>query len=220
MKTFEEYKESCTEEITRDLQYAVNQCDDPKVSIHTKYKLRGFIEAQEKMLRNIDEFAVMEIGSTTNDLIEQIQLAYQLYPDEYFKDPESFITNRIIGYTPDGKRLDRTSYGLGQCIELGITLNDLSFLKDRRPVDQETADMLRKNVNNILGTDIPLSGVEEQALKDYESSEDELSKAEAYVRLKELQRNSGKLKNGGTYFFLADNQNYQEAKAMCSGRQL
>ncbi len=220
MKTFEEYKESRTKEITRDLKYAVAQCDEPNVSIHTKYKLRSFIEAQENMLRNIDEVAVMGIGSTTNSLIEQIQIAYQLYPDEYFKNPESFITNRIIGYTPDGKRLDRTSYGQAECVELGITLNDLSFLKDRRPVDQETADILRKNVNNIFGTDIPLSGVEEQALKAYETSEDELSKADAYVRLKELQRNSGKLKNGGTYFFLADDQKYQESKAMCSGRQI
>lgn len=49
---------------------------------------------------------------------------------------------------------------------------------------------------------------------------DEIAKDEAYVRLAEVQRDSGKLKNGTDYYLLATNQQYQEAKARCSRKSL
>lgn len=68
-----------------------------------------------------------------------------------------------------------------------------------------------------------MSGTLEQAKKEYEEAlmnGDEIAKDEAYVRLAEVQRDSGKLKNGTDYYLLATNQQYQEAKARCSRKSL
>ena len=90
-------------------------------------------------------------------------------------------------------------------------------------MSDETCDFFRQFVNSKCGTNIPMSGTLEQAKKEYEEAlmnGDEIAKDEAYVRLAEVQRDSGKLKNGADYYLLATNQQYQEAKARCSSKSL
>ena len=70
-----------------------------------------------------------------------------------------------------------------------------------------------------MGTKIPMAGVEENALREWENASEE-NKEQAFVTLKEVQRDSGSLRNGNTFYTLSNNQSYQEAKAHISGRSI
>ena len=182
------------------------------------------IESSKIYIDNIDEVTIIEIGSVTNSLIEAIKKAYQYHLVEYWQNFEKFMEKYIIGLTPDGKLKAGSFFGQSQCYELGVGLKELSIcFKGKNPMTAETGDLFRKLINTNYGTNIPLTGVEEAALKEYESvafGTDTDKKDQAFICLKEIQRDAGALKNGGDYYILATNQNYQEAKARCSGRSI
>lgn len=182
------------------------------------------IQKSQSYIENIEEVAAIEIGAETNSLIEAIQTAYQRNSTEYWQNFEKFIDEYVLGLTSEGKLKSGFYLGQNQCLSLGITsVNDLLCFKGRDPMKAETCDLFRQFVNNNYGTNIPMSGVEQQAKQDYEavaSGKDEIAKAQAFIHLKEVQRDSGKLKNGGFYYILSSDKNYQDAKTICAGRSL
>lgn len=185
--------------------------------------LKRTIQECQSNIENIEEVTTIEIGATTNDLIDAIQKEYQANTGEYGELFERFINSRITGLTPDGKHKEGLYIGQSACLELGINDQDLMCLKGQIPVEGKTEDIIRQLVNANYGTNIPLSGVVEQAQRDYDSvkyREDEVAKAKALMHLKEVQRDAGILRNGGAYYTLTTDQTYQDAKAICSGKTL
>jgi len=174
-------------------------------------------------IENIDEVTAIEIGAETNSLINAIQAAYKIYLTEYWQDFEGFINNYVAGVTPDGERKSGAFYGQFQCMELGVGVNDLLCFKGRDPMHDEAGDLFRQVINANYGTNIPMSGIEQQALQNYRAvafGDDEMAKAQALMQLREIQRDSGTLRNGVIYYTLATDQSYQQAKDICSGKQL
>ena len=98
---------------------------------------------------------------------------------------------------------------------LGITIEDLQCIKGLNPMDPEVINLFKTMVNEKLGTNIPMSGVLEQAQQEYESIPvgDKEASAAAFVRLRELQRDEGDFHNSGylSSKLLATDPDYQEA---------
>lgn len=72
---------------------------------------------------------------------------------------------------------------------VGIGTYLLCF-KGHDPMSDETGELFRQAINDNYGTNIPMSGVERQALKDYkivEYGNDEIAKTQAFIHLKEIQ---------------------------------
>ena len=82
---------------------------------------------------------------------------------------------------------------------------------------------MRQDVNEKLGTSIPMANEMHEAEVEYQAALDsgdkELENA-SLVHLKKVQRDSGKLRNGGKFYLLANDQQYQAAKAQTSGMSL
>lgn len=219
MKTFDEIKEGIKENKMYTMQSCMQSIASGTLSEEEKNAYNKVISECQSYIDNIDEVAIIEIGADINDLIGCIQKAYKFHLNAYWDNFEKFISDYVIGVNPDGRAM---AFGSDLCYELGIDASDLLCFKGCNPMSAEAGDLFKQSVNSKCGTNIPMSGVEEQALKEYETlafSDDELEKSKAYVRLKEIQRDSGLLKNGSTYYILENNQAYQKAKSECSGRK-
>lgn len=223
MRTFDEIKEIMKENRLSIMQRAMEDIKNNNLKDFEKTALNMTIQKCQSNIENIEEVTTIEIGAETNSLIKAIQTAYQLHLNKYWDNFENFMDGYIIGLTPEGKPKYGTYFGQEQCYQLGISINELLCFKGRNPMSSETEDLFRKIVNTNYGTNIPMSGVEQKALQDYDTvafGHDEIAKAQAFMHLKEIQRDSGKLKNGGLYYTLATNKDYQNAKAICTGRSL
>ena len=220
MRTFEEIQERMIASRNSIMQRAMQDLE--KGGLKDWEERAAYITIQEcqSNIENIGEVTTIEIGAETNSLIKAIQTAYRFHLTDYWQNFERFIDNYVSGLTPDGERRNGAYFGQSQCLELGVGINELLCFKGRDPMNSETGDLFRQIVNANCGTNIPMSGVEQQALQEYESvafGDDEIAKAQALIHLKEVQRDSGTLRNGGTYYTLATDQNYQDAKAICTG---
>ena len=176
-----------------------------------------------KYLNNLDEMTIIEIGASTNSLIDAISRAYNDHLTDYHNNFERFMDDYIIGITEDGQLKSGAFYAQRECAVLGITTDDLEAIKGVAPNSEEVADILRQDVNEKLGTSIPMANEMYEAEVEYQAALDsgdkELENA-ALVHLKEVQRDSGKLRNGGKFYLLANDQDYQAAKAQTSGMSL
>ena len=173
-----------------------------------------------RQIENIEEIATIEIGYSTNKLIRVIQRAYKYYFDEYWQDFDNFMEKHIIGVTPDGKLLSGERFGTYECLLLGLGIEELSCFKGKDPLSDGTCNLFRSYINANYGTNIPMAGVEHQALNNYKEvafRSDSEAKDKAFVKLREVQRDSGALKLGGEYHLLSTDKAYQEAKARTYG---
>lgn len=223
MKTFEEIKENIKKSEISLMQQTMQKLEQGGLMDYEKASANMIIRECQSVIENIDEAATIEIGAQTNSLIKSIGLAYTAHLNEYWQNFEEFINKYVLGLTPDGEKIPGTYLGQSQCLELGVGIKELSCFKGISPTSKEAGDLFRNVINANYGTNIPMSGIEEQALQNYNavaSGNDEIAKAQAYVHLMEVKRDSGALMNGGSYFLLATNQDYQNAKAMCTGRKL
>ena len=185
---------------------------------------RRVIQACQTYIENIDEVTTINIGATTNSLIRTIQKAYHHHLTDYWENFEKFASENIVGTIENGIERRARFNSTGECLKLGIGVGELSScFKGKDPMNPETGDLFRNLINSNYGTNIPMAGVQKQALKDYEAvsfGTDQHAKDKAFVTLKEAQRDAGSLQNGGDYYLLATNQEYQAAKARLSGRNL
>lgn len=223
MKTFEEIQESIKATEVSIMQRAMQTLEESGLEDYEERAANITIQECQSNIENIEEVATIEIGAETNALIKSIQTAYQFHLVDYWQDFERFVDKYVTGLTPDGKFKSGAYFGQSQCLTLGVGINELICFKGRNPMSGETEDLFRQIVNSNCGTNIPMSGVAQQALQDYESvafGDDEMAKAQAFIHLKEVQRDSGLLRNGRSYYTLATDQNYQDAKAICTGRNL
>lgn len=223
MKTFEEIKESMKSNKIFIMQRAMQDLKNGGLRDFEEKAAKMTIQDCQSYIENIEEVATIEIGAETNSLIEAIQTAYKFHLTDYWQNFERFIDEYVLGLTPNGEPKNVAYFGKSQCLKLGVGISDLLCFKGRSPMSSEACDLFKQIVNGNYGTNIPMSGVEQQALQDYEAvafGDDEIAKAQAFIHLKEIQRDSGALRNGGTYYILAANQAYQDAKAMFTGRNL
>lgn len=207
MKTFDELKSEKLKNYTYHIDRMNNELAQGGLKDDEVETNNTVIRIFQSYADNIDEVVTIDIGAYVNGLIGDIQRKYNI--SYYWDDFERFVD----------EYLSKSYY----CNLLGIDATDLLGFKDRDPMSDETCDFFRQFVNSKCGTNIPMSGTLEQAKKEYEEAlmnGDEIAKDEAYVRLAEVQRDSGKLKNGTDYYLLATNQQYQEAKARCSRKSL
>lgn len=225
MKTFEGFKADALEleEHTRDYVAGLLSKEGLKEN-----EIRGYTQAlndQKNKIKNIDELAVIKLGATTNNLIDVIKQEYRRHITEYWGSFEKFITDYIIGKTPDGHtKPGSNAAGREDCEILGITLEDLMCFKGHDPLSDEMCDAFRQYININFGSNIPLSSAVKKVQEDYDAvlfEADSAAKDEIYVRFQEIARDSGAKKSDSvTYHFLADNKYYQAAKARCAERNI
>ena len=222
MKTFEEIKENIKKSKISLMQQAMQKLKQGGLKDYEKASANMMIRECQSVIENIDEAATIEIGAHTNSLIKSIGLAYTAHSNEYWQNFEEFINKYVLGLTPDGKEIPGMYFGQSNCLALGVGIKELSCFKRISPTSKEAGDLFRNVINANYGTNIPMSGIEEQALQNYYAVAvtDVIAKAQAYVHLMEVKRDSGELMSGGNYFLLATNQDYQNAKAMCTGKKL
>lgn len=223
MRTFEELQEIIKANKISTLQRAKQALDKGDLEYFEKQTTNKIIQNCQSNIENIEEVTTIEIGAETNSLIKAIQDAYKIHLEEYWQDFERFAEEYVTGLTPDGKRKDGAYFGQSQCLELGIGIDELSCFKGHDPMKGETGDLFKQVINTNYGTNIPMNGVEQQALEDYRTvafGDDKTTKAQAFIHLREIQRDSGSLRNGVIYYTLATDKKYQEAKAICSEKKL
>ena len=213
MRTFEEFKSSilrAKHNLMSRCQYEIKagRLDDDEERVR-----RMVIRNRQLYIDNIDEVTTINIGATTNSLIRTIQKAYQQHSTDYLENFERFATEYIVGIIDNGeiKRQSQFVNSSGNCNKLGIGVDELATcFKGKSPMDNESGDFFRQLINLNYGTNIPMAGVQEQLLKDwktsvyYESGSDQKTKDTAFVKLREAQRESGLLQNGGDYYLLAN----------------
>ena len=223
MKAFNEIQEMIVFSENNLISRLTRELEKPNLK---DWEIKGTsmaIEECKKNIANVDEVSRIEVGSVVNTLIQKIQNAYKLHLNEYWSNFNRFMEDFVIGLDREGKPRNGIFFGQGECLELGLGLRELSCLQNQNPMDPKFGDSLRTLVNNTLGTNIPMAGVEEQALEDYNKvafSTDEVAKAEAFVHLKEVQRDAGTLRAGGIYYPLANDINYQDAKEILNEKTL
>lgn len=209
MRNFEEMQKHVEANLTSAMQRCMDELKKDNLTEPMKKGISVAIQDFQKYIDNIEEVTTIAIGSQTNRLIQQIQKAYRLNLKDYYNNFEKFIDEYVV----------KSDLGA----ELGVGVNELLCFKGRDPLDEKTGDLLRQIVNTNCGTNIPMSGIEEQAIKEYNSTgfTDEIASAKAFVQLKEIQRDSGTLNPGAMqYYPLATDQKYQEAKAICASKKI
>lgn len=223
MKTFDEIKSDLMDRYKMQLSDIQKNLDSVDISEDVKSNYARIADEILKYLDNLDEMTIIEIGASTNSLIDAISRAYNDHLTDYHNNFERFMDDYIIGITEDGQLKPGAFYAQRECSALGITTDDLEAIKGVAPNSEEAADILRQDVNEKLGTSIPMANEMHEAEVEYQAALDsgdkELENA-ALVHLKEVQRDSGKLRNGGKFYLLANDQQYQAAKAQTSGMSL
>ena len=223
MKTFESVRESELRHQHALITRGNNSLNAGGLKDYEEVAWKRLIADCHTYVENIDEVTTISIGATTNSLINAIQKAYQFHLNDYWQDFDRFIDEYVTGLTPDGKPRNGAFFGQSQCLLLGVGPEELSCFKGRNPMSNETGDLFRKLINNNYGTNIPMAGVVDQARSDWEAvafGDDVEAKDRALMTLKEAQRDAGILQNGGTYYLLATDKNYQDAKSRCSGKNI
>lgn len=220
MKTFEEIKDRTLAEYT-SMRYRT----EDRTTL-TPLEKEGCLRTIDEHIDNIDEVTTILIGSHANRIIHSIQEAYNKHLNDYFNNFERFLEEHITGFSPyDDKPSCTPTYDGAQisCLYLSIGNADLAWFKGHSPFEPEVCDLFRQHINNAYGTNIPMSGVLEQAKQDYDEvcySGDQTAKDKTFVHWMEARRDSGDLLNGGTCYLLATNQEYQEAKARCAEKTI
>ena len=212
MRTFEEVKSLVKEEILRHIFVCKIKCQ--KFGEIGQIAFDASIQDAINNLDNLDEVTTIEIGSGVNHLIDRIQCAYGKEQAAYHNNFELFMKEFIFDsvFVPES------------IFMLGITMEDLQCLKDTLPTERNYGDELRQRVNAVMKTTIPMAMEEEEAIREYENADDE-NKDQAFVKMRETQRDSGSLKlfeHLSILNTLANDQEYQEAKnrVSCKNKQL
>ena len=209
MKTFDELKAEELKNYTYHINRMNNELTQGGLKDHEVETNKTVIGNFQTYVDNIDEVVTIDIGAGVNGLIDDIQKQYKAHVSYYWASFEKFVDEYLS---------KNYYYNL-----LGMNINDLLGFEGRDPMNDETCDFFRQFANSKCGTNIPMAGTLEQAEKEYAEaymSGDETAIDETYVHFAEVQRDSGKLKNGSDYNLLAVNQQYQEAKARCSEKNL
>ena len=195
MKTFEELKEELASEISHVLGNVMYEMHIGNNSDSKKTSLIMSAQNLQNYLDFIDEVTTIEIGADTNALIKNFD-------------------NSVIDFRsgPFGVLMNK----------LGLTSQDLECFRNNI-LANGTADNFRQHINANFGTNIPLSGVLEKLLENYNKalqSGNDLEIAQAFVNLREAQRDAGVLSNGGVFNLLAYDKEYQHAKELSASKTL
>lgn len=224
MKTFEEKKEGILQSKKALIHRCSQELKNKGLKDFEKKALNMVIRDSQIYLDNIDEVTTINIGATTNSVINSIQTAYKHHLVDYWQDFKSFADKYIVGMTEDGNFKRGSFFAQHECYSLGIGIKELATcFEGRDPMKAEAGNLFRQLINANYGTNIPMEGVEQQALNDYGAvafGSDPVAKDKAFVHLKEVQRDAGSLQNGGDYYLLVTNNEYQEAKTRLAGKKL
>lgn len=210
MKTIDEIKMEIVNTNNTKIYLAQKQLSRTDLRDFDKSAYEYSIKASQDQINYIDEAAVIDIGEITNRFIQNLQTQFQLNLNIYFTDFE-----RIASGVMKKTGIDKI---------LGLNIDDLQCFKGQNPYDSNVTDMFKGIINANFGTNIPFNGVAEKAANDYKNvlfsdETDEVQKAEAFVRLREIQRDSGLIKyNFNLAPLLSLDMKYQEAKSLCESR--
>lgn len=221
MKTFEEIQAQIELNHKILLQNAMETLQDERITKVEKKTAELMVHECQSVLNNLEEVTRIEIGAATNELIDAVKKMYQIYPFSYGSRFDDFLEKYVTGMNNEGKFVAQNCSGQMQCVKLGLMNSDLNCFKDYHPMKPEFGNVFRQMINQKFGTTIPMAGTVEKALQDYESvmfTDDSFAKDNALIYLKELQRDSGHLKNGYSYLLLQNDKEYQEAQARCRGK--
>ena len=206
MKTFEELKEELASEISHVLGNVMYEMHMGNNSDSKKTSLIMSAQNLQNYLDFIDEVTTIEIGADTNALIKFIESN----KNEFIKNFDNAVIDFRSG--PFGILMNK----------LGLTSQDLECFRNNI-LANGTADNFRQLINANFGTNIPLSGVLENLLENYNKalqSGNDLEIAQAFVNLREAQRDAGVLSNGGVFNLLAYDKEYQHAKELSASKTL
>ena len=219
MKSFEEIKAGVRMNIEAILQRYESKIAGGLTDSTEAAIANNVIKNCQTYLDNLNEIALIEIGFVTNSLIQAIQTAYNIHLQEYNQDIDGFMNRYITGFTPDGKPRPGSFLGQSQCLQLGISVAELSScFRGISPMNNESGNKLRQMVNVSCNTKIPTKEELDQARREYESAlrDEEEKRNKALMHFREMQRDAGLLRNGGMYYPLTVDPIYQEAKKKVS----
>ena len=194
MRSYDEFRNREEERCKSQIAFCRREFDDPvrrKKDEREKELFSGhttYLEAIELLnvrLEHLDEVVPYVIAYETQRLLNALSEAYRREYSEYI----NFFDNMF-------KRLDIGFY-------LGMSKKEFEFFRDKNPTLPETRDSFIQIVNQTYGLNIPNSAelknandVCEKANVTFGLASPEY--AEAYCKLRELQRNAGLL-TGGLY---------------------
>lgn len=221
MRTYEEVKGNIIKNERRTIQYQNSRLNDAEASDFDKEIATSVIKECQLYIDNVDEVTIIDIGADVNSLVKAIQQYYGLHISEYYGNFEYFMRSYIMGLaSPEPRDGYLALAGESECLDLGISFEDLKIFEGKSPFDDEVVNAFIEHVNRNFNTEVPRIGVYEEARKRYNDvafSEDERTRAEALIALREVQKNGGYLRTGGEYYIEAKDEDLKDAKAICEG---
>ncbi len=210
MRTFEEVKDNLKSQISAILKVTIGEIEYDKMYNKKQYekdqttKIIG-VQKMQSYLDNIDEVTIIRIGNDVNRIIEQFQNTIKTNPLNIYNNFYSTVQSWYM-YSPIVLELH----------ELDLKLSDFECFRTMNYTEAVNKFIELMNVN--FGTNIPLPGAVDEALNEYYEKTDEHEKAQAFMRLRELQRDSGLLEHAGDFTLLNNDKAYQQAKEICSSK--
>lgn len=210
MRTFEEVKDNLKSQISAILKATIGEIEYDKMYNKKQYekdqttKIIG-VQKMQSYLDNIDEVTIIRIGNDVNRIIEQFQNTIKTNPLNIYNNFYSTVQSWYM-YSPIVLELH----------ELDLKLSDFECFRTMNYTEAVNKFIELMNVN--FGTNIPLPGAVDEALNEYYEKTDEQEKAQAFMRLRELQRDSGLLEHAGDFTLLNNDKAYQQAKEICSSK--
>ena len=214
MRTFEEVKKSLSHSICNLITKTISDIEDAEKygKVERIKELKEELQKLESYIANIDEVLTISIGNIAYKILDEFQKNIKKYPMDFYNNFYNIV---------------RTWYTFSPIsVELGfldIKISDLECFKSMNYT--EAIAKFIELMNSNFGTNIPLPGAIDEALNEYYEKSingDEKEKAQAFMNLREIQRDSGLLEiDDGTYLdftLLATDESYQQAKEICSSK--
>lgn len=225
MKTFDEIKNKIIKNRLNLIKEFQVKLIDPKNENDeiVKNTAKNFIQYNKNDLNHIDEVTTLFIARSVNNLVRDVQFGFYQDMDKYFNNFDIFVDNWVI-FTPPKPNVEQSfpnHYSIS-FYDLGMTKDDLECLRGTNPDNIGFGDKLRQKVNDFYGINIPMDGELEKAKRKLSeiTDTDSIEYAQAFVNLKEVQRDTGEFYNTQGAVIMSNIPQYQEAKARISGRNI
>ncbi len=224
MKTFDEIKNEITKHRLEGIERFQEQLVDPKnvADEEVKNTSKNYIQYCKRDLDNIDELTTMKIARNINDLIKDIQYGFYQDIDKYFKSFDDFVNDWVINTPPVmNEEQSFPNHYSTSFYDLGMTKDDLECLRGTNPDTIDFGDKLRQKANDFYGINIPMGREVPKAKRELDEirDADSIEYAQAFVNLKEKERDAGEFWKGGVgIVIISDIPQYQDAKKRISAK--
>lgn len=164
----------------------------------------------------------MKIARNINDLIKDIQYGFYQDIDKYFKSFDDFVNDWVINTPPVmNEEQSFPNHYSTSFYDLGMTKDDLECLRGTNPDTIDFGDKLRQKANDFYGINIPMGREVPKAKRELDEirDADSIEYAQAFVNLKEKERDAGEFWKGGVgIVIISDIPQYQDAKKRISAK--